>query len=167
VLYSRIAAAQGQTHLNGADRRRGRRAERAAPAGSARPSRLAAFIVALSLIVQLIAAPYHQARAGDGLPGSDMTRIAAELKATFGDAAALCVEVDDKGAPLAPAGKCDDQCPLCRFVSQASGLIAPTAPALPERLDAACRALGIAPEPGDIPAYSSQTNRARAPPFAV
>ena len=41
------------------------------------------------------------------------------LKATFGDAAAFCVQVDDKRAPLHPSGHCDDQCPPCRSGSGA------------------------------------------------
>jgi hypothetical protein len=69
-------------------------------------SPLTAFLAALALIVQFVAIPYHQARAGD-LGRSDVA-IAAELKATFGDAAALCVQSDDKGAPHTPAGSCDD-----------------------------------------------------------
>ena len=47
--------------------------------------------------------------------------IAAELKALFGDAAQLCVQVDDNKAPVQhrPFGHCCDQCPLCRFAAHA------------------------------------------------
>jgi hypothetical protein len=129
-------------------------------------SPLLSLIVALSLIVQLFAAPYHQAL-GASDPQSDTGQIAAELKATFGDAAALCLQVDDKGAPLHPSGHCDDQCPLCRFAAQAATLVAPDAPPLPERLDAGCQALGAASEPGGLPFRLENRNRARAPPLAV
>jgi hypothetical protein len=130
-------------------------------------STLIALIVALSLVTQLFAVPYHQALAAPGLAESETVRIAAELKVTFGDAAALCVEADSKGAPLSPAGHCDDQCPLCRSGAQAAALIAPELPALPVRLDAACRVLGAPPERGAVPACPAQRNRARAPPLAV
>jgi hypothetical protein len=130
-------------------------------------SPLTALIVAFSLIVQLIAVPYHQALAAPGMAESETAQIAAELKATFGDAAALCVEVEDKGAPFPPAGHCDDQCPLCRFAAQAAALVEPDAPALPEQLDAGCQVLGAASERGDLPFRLENRNRARAPPLAV
>ena len=126
-----------------------------------------AFIVALSLVIQLVAVPYHQALAAPGFAETGTARIATELKATFGDAAALCVEVGRKGAPLSPAGHCDDQCPLCRFAAQSAALIAPELPAVPVRLDTACRTLGASPGPGVAPVCHAQQNRARAPPLAV
>ena len=124
-------------------------------------------IVALSLIVQLIAAPYHQALAAPAFSHSDAATIAADLKATFGDAVALCVQVDDKGAPVMPAGHCDDQCRLCRFAAQAAALVAPELPALPARLDPACQSIGAAPERDLVPVRLANLNRARAPPLAV
>jgi hypothetical protein len=144
-----------------------RRRRRATPDAAASRSPLTALIVALSLLVQLIAVPYHQALAAPGIAESDTAQIAAGLKAAFGDAAALCVEVDGKGAPLAPAGHCDDQCPLCRFAAQAASLVTPGAPALPERLDRARQTLGAASEPGAVPFRLENLNRARAPPLAV
>jgi len=149
--------------------------ERAQPRGTRRAkaraahrrSPLTALIVALSLIIQLFAVPYHQASAAPGFAEPETARIAAELRATFGDAAALCVETDSKGAPLSPVGHCDDQCPLCRFAAQAAALIAPELPALPVRLDVACLRLGTTPEHGAVPACPAQQNRARAPPFVV
>jgi hypothetical protein len=130
-------------------------------------SPLIALIVAFLLIIQLFAVPYRQALAAPGLAESETARIAAELKATFGDAVALCVEADGKGPPLSPAGHCDDQCPLCRSGAQAAALIAPELSALPVRLGAACRVLGAAPERGAVPACPAQRNRARAPPLPV
>ena len=143
------------------------RGTRKTPRAARGCSQLLSLIVALSLIVQLFAAPYHQALAASASPQSDTTQIAADLKATFGDAAALCVQVDGKGAPLSPAGHCDDQCPLCQFASQAAALVAPQLPALPQRLDAACQTLGAASEPGSVPFRLENRNRARAPPLAV
>jgi hypothetical protein len=137
------------------------------PGAAHRRSPLTALMVALSLIIQLFVVPYHQASAAPGFAEPETARIAAELRATFGDAAALCVETDSKGAPLPPAGHCDDQCPLCRFAAESAALIAPELPALPVRLVAACLRLGTAPERGAVPACPAQRNRARAPPLAV
>ncbi len=132
-------------------------------------SPLPALIVALSLIVQLIAIPYHQALAAPGIPVADTAAIAADLKATFGDVAFLCVQVDDKGAPspIAPAGHCDDQCPLCRFFAQVAALVPPDCPAVPRRLDARRRTIGAAPQHAVFNSRLTPANRARAPPLAV
>jgi hypothetical protein len=132
-------------------------------------SPLAAFVVALSLIAQLIAMPYQQALAGPVLAGSDTSAITADLKAVFGDAAGFCAHIGDKGAPapLGPCNHCDDQCPLCRFVAQATTFVPPDAPALPVRLNAVRCAIGAAPEFGAFSACPAQPNRARAPPLAV
>jgi hypothetical protein len=130
-------------------------------------SPLSACLVALSLIVQLFVVPYHQALAAPGMRQAERARIAADLKARFGDAATLCVQIDDKGAPQSPAGHRDDQCPLCQFGAQAAALVAPEVAALPLRLDAACRIVRAGPEPGAVPARPAQQNLARAPPLAV
>jgi hypothetical protein len=158
---------RGNHQVSGAGERMKRRRRGTNPGAAPFRSPLIALVVVLSLIIQLFAVPYHQALAAPGLVESETARIAAELKATFGDAAALCVETDSKGAPPSPAGHCDDQCPLCRSGAQAAALIAPELPALPVRLDAACRVLGATPERGAVPACPVQQNRARAPPFAV
>jgi hypothetical protein len=152
------------TQVRGAGRTRHAR-RRARPASFRSP--LTALAVALSLIIQLVAIPYHQALSAPIFAFSDTSAIAAELKATFGDAAALCVQAEGKGVPGAPGGCCDDQCPFCRFSAQTAALIAPDAPALPARLDAASRDLGAVPEPGAVPALPTSRNRARAPPLAV
>ena len=150
----------------------GKRTPRRRPAGAgvaAFGSPAAVLIATLALIVQLLVLPYHQARsaplAANG--GFDVAAIAGELRATFGDAAALCVEADDKGAPMAPAGDCDDHCPLCHFAAQATALVAPDRPALPERFDSAAETLAPALESWAPPSRPSSQNRARAPPFAV
>jgi hypothetical protein len=121
-------------------------------------------LAVFALVVQLLALPYHQARASGAyvpIEGS-----VAALKATFGDVAALCSETDRKGAP-GPAGGCDDRCPLCRFASQSAALVAPDAPALTARDEGAFRTLGAAPERGALPFSSGQPNRVRAPPLAA
>jgi hypothetical protein len=123
--------------------------------------------VALSLIVQLFAVPYHQALATPEITQAETARIAVDLKARFGDAAALCVQVDDKGAPQSPAGHCDDQCPLCRLSAETAGLVTPEVPALPLGLESAGRVLAAAPDASGIPSRAAQQNRARAPPLAV
>ena len=147
--------------------RTGRRTRRANPGAAAFRSPLAAFAVVLSLVVQLFAIPYHQALFVPAVASPDTAAIAAELEATFGNAAALCIQADDKGAPRSPGGSCDDQCLFCRFAAQAAGLIAPDAPALPRRLGLGGRVLVIAPQPGAVPFRPNQRNRARAPPLAV
>jgi hypothetical protein len=132
-------------------------------------SPIAAFIVALSLIVQLIAMPYQQALAGPAAPGADPAAITAELKAVFGAAAGFCAHVGDKGAPSpqAPCNHCDDQCPLCRIVGQATAFVPIDALSLPVRLDAARCSIGSAPEFGAFSACPAQRHRARAPPLVV
>jgi|SRR5271165_992162 len=128
-------------------------------------SPLTTFLVALSLLVQLVIAPYHQALSEPAFGASDLTRIAAELKTTFGDAAALCVQTDD-GPSKAPLGCCDDDCPFCRFAAEAATLVVPDFPALPIRSNVTAR-VGLPPESRAPPASPLQRQRARAPPFAV
>jgi hypothetical protein len=132
-------------------------------------SPLAAFVVALSLLAQLIAMPYQQALAGPPAPGADAAAITAGLKAVFGDAADFCAHIGVKGAPapLGPCNHCDDQCPLCRFVAEAAAFVPPDAPTLPVDLSAARCAIGAAPDFGGFSASPAQRNRARAPPLAV
>ena len=132
-------------------------------------SALTAFVVALSLVVQLIAMPYQQALAGPALAGSDTAAVAADLKAIFGDAAGFCAHVDDKSAPAphGPCNHCDDQCPLCRSFAQAAAFVSPDAPALPGRPDTGRHTIGAAPGFGAFSASPAQPNRARAPPLAV
>jgi hypothetical protein len=128
-----------------------------------RRSPLAAILVAMSLVFQLIAASYHQALAISSGPSN--AAIAAELRANFGDAAALCVHSDDNSPPVSPAGDCDDHCPFCRFAAQTVALVAPDTPALPVRLDATCLTIVAAPETGALPVCPTKRSRARAPPF--
>jgi hypothetical protein len=129
-------------------------------------SPLTAFLVALSLIVQLFAAATPPALAAPAFAGADDAAIAAELKAVFGDAAELCAHINDHGKH-APSGHCCDQCPLCRFAAQAVAFIPPDLPAAPERLDSDARAIRAPPAHDVLPPYPVQPNPARAPPLPV
>ncbi len=155
--------------VNSRGRRQGRRARRARPGGASFRSPLAALIVALSLIVQLVAIPYHQARAAPEYADADIAAVAAGLKATFGDVAFLCVQADDNGAPAGHnrSGHCNDRCPLCRFLAQAATLVPPDVPALPALLHVDRRPISAAPQFGALDAFPAPANRARAPPLSV
>ena len=139
-------------------------ARRARP-GAGRRSPIAALFAALALIVQLVAAPAHQAEAEPGARRA-LSATAAELKARFGDAAALCIRSDDGNAP-AGSHDCDDHCPLCRFSAETALIVAPDLPALPARLDASCRTLEPAAGSCAVRRFLSPQNRARAPPLPV
>jgi hypothetical protein len=132
-------------------------------------SPLATFLVALSLIVQLFAAATPPAMAAPAFAGADDAAIAAELKALFGDAAQLCVQINDDKAPArhAPSGHCCDQCPLCRFAAQAVAFVSPDLPVLSGRLDGEAHAIRAPPVLEILPPYPAQPNPARAPPLAV
>jgi hypothetical protein len=132
-------------------------------------SPLTAFLVALSLIVQLFAAATPPAMAAPAFAGADDAAVAAELRALFGDAAELCAHVNDDKTPgkHAPSGHCCDQCPLCRFAAQAVAFVAPDLPALPERLDSDAHAIRAPPVGDFLPPYPVQPNPARAPPLPV
>jgi hypothetical protein len=134
-----------------------------------RRSPLTAFVVALSLIVQLFSGPFHQAMSAPAYSGADNAAIAADLKAVFGDAANLCAHIDGKGAPSPqpPCHHCDDQCTLCRLAAQAAAYIPSSAPTLPATLTDIRHTIGAAPDFGAFPACPAQRNRARAPPLAV
>jgi hypothetical protein len=100
-------------------------------------SRLATFVAALALFGQLLALPYHRPQTA-----SDLSAVAASLKATFGDNAILCVQADE-GSPSAPERRHshgDEGCPLCQFAAQMVLFAAPI-PAAPERLDVAVASL--------------------------
>jgi hypothetical protein len=132
-------------------------------------SRLGAFLVAFSLIVQLFAAATPPAIAAPAFAGADDAAIAAQLKALFGDTAQLCVQVNDDKAPAkhGPSGHCCDQCPLCRFAAQAVAFVSPDLPVLPGRIDSEAHAIRAPPVRDVLPPYPAQPNPARAPPLAV
>ncbi len=128
---------------------------------------LAAFLVALSLVVQLFAAATPPAFAAPAFAGADDAAIAAELKALFGNAAELCLHVNDDQAPAKHNGHCCDQCPLCRFAAQAVAFVPPDLPALPGRVEGEAHAIRAPPAQDILPSYPAQPNPARAPPLAV
>ena len=132
-------------------------------------SPLTAFLVALSLVLQLFAVATPPALAAPAFAGADDAAIAAELKAIFGDAAEICAHINDHASPgkPAPSGHCCDQCPLCRFAAQVVAFVPPDPPALPERLDSDAQAIRAPPSRDVLPAYPAQPNPARAPPLAV
>jgi hypothetical protein len=126
----------------------------------------ASFAVALAtlaLVAQMLAPAAHRMVA----PG-DAAGIAAELHATFGDVAVLCIQADDGKIPLTPAGPpgpCDDCCPLCQSTAAAHALVLPTLLVAPTRIKAA--SVTLAPEPdfiGRNPAGAAFA-QPRAPPF--
>jgi hypothetical protein len=145
-----------------------RRAEikRTRPAPSAWGRLRASFAVALAtlaLVAQMLAPAWHRMVA----PG-DVAGVAAELHATFGDVAVLCIQADDGKSPLTPAsppGPCDDCCPLCQSSAAAHALVLPTLLGAPSRIEAASEAL--APAPDFIRRKPARTAFAqpRAPPF--
>ena len=85
--------------MNSGGRKAGRRVRAKGASPAARRSPLMALLVALSLIVQLFAAATPPALAAPAFAGADDAAIAAELKAVFGDAAQLCVQINDDKAP--------------------------------------------------------------------
>jgi hypothetical protein len=123
-----------------------------------------ALIAALSLLLQVLTIPYHQAQTSPA--AYDTARVAAELKRTFGEAAVLCVQTDGRDDPGAPAGSCDDRCPLCRLSNEVSAVVAPDLPALPVRMEAEER-LAPAVESLGLASWPARHNRARAPPLFV
>jgi hypothetical protein len=153
--------------VEGGDLKGKRQARRVKFGAAGFRSPLTAFVVAFSLIVQLFAAATPPALAAPAFAGADDAAIAAELKALFGDAAELCVHVNDDKAPAKHNGHCCDQCPLCRFAAQAVAFVAPDLPALPERFDSDAHAIRAPPGREILPTYPVQPNPARAPPLSV
>jgi hypothetical protein len=124
---------------------------------------LAVGLATLALVVQMLAPASHRMVA----PG-DVAGVAAELHATFGDVAVLCVQADDGKSPLTPAGPpgpCDDCCPLCQSTGGAHALVLPTLLGVPTRIEAV--SVTLAPEPDFIRRKPARIAFAqpRAPPF--
>ncbi|MBV8662927.1 MAG: hypothetical protein JO107_07475, partial [Hyphomicrobiales bacterium] len=93
----------------------------------------------------------------------------AFLKATFGDAAVLCVTADDGAQPAAPAPRQhhgDGDCPLCQFGAQTVLFTAPE-PTLPERIAVAAAPLAVPVEFSLRGAKPRGIAQPRAPPFEV
>jgi hypothetical protein len=124
---------------------------------------LAVGLATLALVVQMLALTSHRMAAPDSVAG-----IAAELHATFGDIAVLCIQADDGKSPPAPgspAGPCDDCCPLCQSTAAAHALVLPTLLGVPSRIEVV--SVTLAPELDFIRRKPARTAfaQARAPPF--
>jgi hypothetical protein len=122
-------------------------------------------LATLALVAQMLApAPHRMAAPGD------VAGVAAQLHATFGDIAVLCIQTDDGKSPPTPGsppGPCDDCCPLCQSSAAAHALVLPTLLGAPSPIEAA--AVTLAPEPDYIrrkPAGAAFA-QPRAPPFEV
>ena len=120
-------------------------------------------LATLALVVQMLAPTSHRMVA----PG-DVAGVAAELHATFGDVAVLCIQTDDAKSPLTPGsppGPCDDCCPLCQSSAAAHALVLPTLLDVPTRIEAAT--VSLAPEPDFVRRKPARAAFAqpRAPPF--
>lgn len=120
------------------------------------------FVVAFLALFSQALAPIAHAHAQP----SAADEIAADLKATFGDAFLLCVHVDASPHHPSHAGNpCDDGCPLCGALALPAALppegfviSAPIAKA--ERL--------AAPPTVHVGPFSrASPNKPRAPPFEV
>jgi hypothetical protein len=170
IAQRRAGVRRGRRNCHlGSGRKMRRGAPRRTDRSIARRSPLTAFVAAFSLIIELFAAATPPALSAPAFAGADDAAIAAELKAVFGDAAQLCVQINDDKAPVkhAPSGHCCDQCPLCRFAAQAVAFVPPDLPALPKRLISDAHAIRAPPGRNIPPAYPAQPNSARAPPLAV
>ena len=141
-----------------------KRGGRARPVFSSLRSTLATLVATLALFAQLLAISYPHTMAA---PGS--AKIIADLRAVFGDTVVLCTQVDDKGAPLAPAGPSGhraEDCPLCQFAAQTARLLVPPAPVMPALAFAGSETLGIPPDLGALRPSPTAFAQPRAPPFA-
>ena len=94
-------------------------------------------------------------------------QVAGELKATFGDAAVLCVQDDEAQNPGTPAPHAHDNCPLCQFQAHALGLQVPDLAVLPHEFapsgDTPIASTELAPQPSRWPS----TSQPRGPPQLV
>jgi hypothetical protein len=121
---------------------------------------VAACLAIFALLAQMLAPPVHQA--GNR---AEVAGVASELKALFGDAAVLCIQVEDGKRAPAPSRDCDDFCPLCQFHSGAHALILPGLAGLPTRIDVGAETLGIAPAPSSHRTTHTAYAQPRAPPL--
>jgi hypothetical protein len=146
-------------------RKKRSRTGRTATAALANHSRFARIIVAISLALQLVFAPTHNASAAATQPSH--AAIVADFKAIFGDATALCAHSDDRNGPASPSGDCGDHCLFCRFAAQDFALIIPQDPGPPAPLAGLVDAVVGAREATAVRVQPTRHNRARAPPSAV
>jgi hypothetical protein len=123
---------------------------------------LAVGLATLAIIAQLLAPASHR------MAAPNVAAIAAELKATFGEVAVLCVQAEDDKSPRTPtdpARHCDDCCPLCRLSAGAHALVLPTFLGAPTRIAAASETLAPAPVFVRLKPVRTAFARPRAPPL--
>jgi hypothetical protein len=127
--------------------------------------RIAVLLAAFALVAQLTALPYHHPQSQ-----SDVSSVAATLKATFGDAAVLCVQADGDSSSNTPErhhqGHCDDGCPLCQFAAQTVLFVA-VGPTLPARVGVPAAPLMPLADFGGTRTRPTGFAQARAPPIEV
>jgi len=131
---------------------------------SAALSRLGVLIGALALFGQVLALPYHHPQGR-----TDPAEVVAFLKATFGDAAALCVSGDDSSGSGTPSREHDHgggDCPLCQFGAQ-TVLFSVPPPTLPLRIDVAIARLSGRVEFVEAIVKPRGLAQPRAPPLEV
>jgi hypothetical protein len=129
-------------------------------------SRLAVLIATFALFGQLLALPYHHPQGSADQREAAQREAVVFLKATFGDAAVLCVTVDDdqSSTPEPRHHHGDGDCPLCQFGAQTVLFTAP-APALPERVEVAATPLAVLVEISLQVSKPRGIAQPRAPPF--
>ena len=146
-------------------RRRQNRGETSfAPAKPISARRWFAILLTLVALVLQTFAPVIAARAAP--PASDVERIAADLKATFGDTVQLCVQSDGGApAPIHPA-HANDCCLPCCAHANAYALVPPDL-GLPSRANSPVL-LSLAPPLQFAPPLPRPAQaQPRAPPFEV
>jgi len=122
---------------------------------------LVLLIAALALLAQWFVAPLREMRAN-----APISQVAAELKATFGDAAVLCLQADADGSLPAhdPQNHCDDHCPLCQLHAGVMALW-PPAQALPAmRVEIVADIRGPPSTPIPTKSFGAASAQPRAPP---
>jgi hypothetical protein len=117
----------------------------------------------LALISQWFAPALHAMETS-----RDPAGVAAELRATFGDVAVLCVQAEDTKTPLGPSdprGHCDECCPLCQALSAAHALVPPAPIGSPERIEGHAEIIAIVSARGPPRHREISPAQPRAPPF--
>jgi len=118
-------------------------------------------VLSLLAVLNLAVAPLAHAA---GPQRASVEQLAADMKATFGDAFQLCVNVGDDGsAPSAPVHHGDGDCPLC-CVHAGAVLTPPEAVALPARREAVAALTFVAKDFAPPPPARASPAQARAPP---
>ncbi len=130
VVVTLIAGGLLESALRGRGQRSGRERLRENAARQLWRNRLGLVLALLAFFSQTLALPMHPMG-----PTDPIERAAVELKATFGDLAALCVQEDNRSPTPGPINQTDDcHCPLCQAGAGALAAVLPTPAAEPQRL---------------------------------